>query len=264
MNKELAARCLILQYLSQCSSEDTQHREELDVAIECLKNTWEIHDFNYSIPNVHSLLDLIPTATYDTARAMELKQEGNALLKEGNLQGAMDKYTEAISVDPSQSQFYCNRAAVYTKLGDHNKAIEDCEKAISLTPTYANAYSRLGYAYYQLKDYEKAREAYKRGLRECPNNAGLSDSLNSLPPEQPKQSTPDLMSLLGNFAQNPQMIQKLMQGLQSPEVQRLLQDPEMQDLKAQIEQNPSAIISLLGDPRMQRFMEAAAAGMGSQ
>ena len=208
MDKEKIARCLILQYLTQCSVEDTEHSEELNVSIDCLKNIWAIEDYNVTLPNVHSIIDLIPSSEYDTERAMQLKQEGNTLLKEGNLDGAIQKYNEAIATDPTQSTFYCNRAAVFTKKDNNEKAIEDCEKAISLDPEYATAYSRLGYAYFKLGNIKKAREAYNRGLRACPNSESLKESLKSLGPEttrQQNQAPPgnDFFSMLGNFTQDP-------------------------------------------------------------
>lgn len=263
MDKEKIARCLILQYLTQCSVEDTEHTDELNVSIDCLKTIWELEDFSVSLPNVHSIVDLIPSTEYDTERAMQLKQEGNALLKEGNLDGAIQKYTEAIATDPTQSTFYCNRAAAYTKKDNNEKAIEDCEKAISLDPKYATAYSRLGYAYFKLKNIEKAREAYNRGLRACPDNDSLKENLKSLGPEQTKQQTQappgnDFFSMLGNFAQDPQMMNRIFEKMNSPEVQQLMQDPEMADFMNEIKSNPTAIFSKMNDPRMQRLFNAIA------
>ncbi|OHT00039.1 TPR Domain containing protein [Tritrichomonas foetus] len=272
MDKEKIARCLILQYLTQCCADDTEHRDELEVSIDCLKTIWGINDFSVSIPNVHSIVDLIPAPQYDTDRAMELKQEGNTLLREGNLDGAIAKYNEAIATDPNQSTFYCNRAAVYSKKGNHQQAIEDCEKAISLDQEYATAYSRLGFAYYQLGNVEKAREAYKRGLRACPNNENLKENLNSLGPDPSAGSATNnansgqmpggdvLGSMLGNFAQNPAMISQLAEKMNSPEVQQLMQDPEMSSFMEQIKSNPASLFSMMGDPRMQRLFQAIMGG----
>lgn len=37
------------------------------------------------------------------------------------------------------------RAAAYSKLNKHVKAIEDCEKALTIDPQYSKAYGRMGY-----------------------------------------------------------------------------------------------------------------------
>jgi tetratricopeptide (TPR) repeat protein len=37
------------------------------------------------------------------------------------------------------------RAAAYSKLNKHVKAIEDCEKALAIDPQYSKAYGRMGF-----------------------------------------------------------------------------------------------------------------------
>ena len=264
MDKEKIARCLILQYLSSCCDEDSEHHDELEVSIECLKTIWEIDDFSVNLPNVRSIVDLIPEPKYDTEKAMQLKQDGNNLLKDGNLDGALQKYNEAIKTDPTQSTFYCNRAAVYSKQEKHELAIEDCEQAISLDPEYATAYSRLGFAYYKLGKIDKAREAYKRGLTACPNNQSLKENLESLgpdpsPQQQQQMPNPDaMMGLLSNFMQDPQgMMNKVTENLyNSPETREMMNDPEMQTILQQIQTNPLSILSMANDPRVQRLFKA--------
>ena len=269
MDKDRVARCLIVKYLKECMNRDKAAADELSVAIECLTNVWGIDDSQLAVPGVNSLIDIIPDPKYDTERAVQLKVEGNDALKAGNLDLAMAKYTEAISVDPTQATFYCNRAAVYSKKGEHTKAIEDCEKAISLDPKYATAYSRLGFAYFQLKRVDEARKAYERGVRACPDNQSLKDNLKSLGPETPSAGAGagaapggDFLSgMLGAFAQNP-MFGQIAQKLQSPEVQAMLQEPGMAELVQQVQQNPAMLFQNLGDPRIQRLMGALMPGFG--
>jgi small glutamine-rich tetratricopeptide repeat-containing protein alpha len=57
---------------------------------------------------------------------------------------AIQSYTKAIELSPNNPIYYGNRAAAYSHLGQHVKAIEDCKRAIALDPKYAKAYSRLG------------------------------------------------------------------------------------------------------------------------
>lgn len=270
MDKEQIARCLIVKYLEDCAAQDKEHADELSVSIECLRNIWNITEPQIVVPGVASLVSIIPDPKYDTERAVSLKVEGNDALKAGNLDLAMAKYTEAISVDPTQATFYCNRAAVYSKKGEHLKAIDDCEKAIALDPKYVTAYSRLGFAYFQLKRVDDARKAYERGLRACPDSQALKDNLKSIgpEPEAPQGGAGGappggdfLGGLLGGFAQNP-MFGQLAQKLQSPEVQAILAEPGMADLVAQIQSNPASIFQNLGDPRMQRLMAAVMPGFG--
>ena len=249
MDKDRVAQNLIIKYLESCVESDSSHAEELGISIDCLKNIWGIENPTVS----YSLLDIIPKPSYDTEKADALKLEGNQFLREGKVQEAIEKYNEAIKVDPTQSTYYCNRAAAYSN--------EDCEKAIQINPNYANAYSRLGYAYYQINQIEKARETYKRGLEACPDNQNLKANLDSLGPEEKPQNNNATggMDFLSGLASNP-MFAQFASKLSSPEVQAILQEPEMQDLYQKIQANPASLMSYLGDPRMQRLMGAVLGG----
>jgi len=44
-------------------------------------------------------------------KVIQLKGEGNAFFKEKSFDAAIDKYTEAIILDPQNSSLYANRAA---------------------------------------------------------------------------------------------------------------------------------------------------------
>ncbi|EAY17757.1 TPR Domain containing protein [Trichomonas vaginalis G3] len=263
MNKERLAQCLILQYLESCASKDTEHQDELEVSIDCLKNLWKIDNPAVSIPGVNSIIDLIPEPKYDTDAANKLKVKGNEALSAGNVDEAIRYYTEAIKVDPSQHIFYCNRAAAYTTKGDYQAAIDDSEKAISLNPTFPKSYSRLGLALYKLNKIDEAREAYKRGIRACTDNQALKDNLASLGPEKPQGGAgngANMAEQLGAmFANNP-MFAQFAERLKDPSVQAMLEEPDMVDLLSQIQSNPAAIMSMMGDPRLQRLLGAIMGG----
>ena len=72
------------------------------------------------------------------------KTEGNTLLRESKINEAIACYTEAINLNPSNAIYYGNRAAAYTSLREHEKAIEDCIAAVKIDPLYGKAFSRLG------------------------------------------------------------------------------------------------------------------------
>ncbi|EAA27447.1 hypothetical protein GE21DRAFT_4466 [Neurospora crassa] len=72
-----------------------------------------------------------------------MKGEGNDEYKAGRWQKALEKYTAALEIDPSNkgtnSKILQNRALCYTKLKQFDEAIADCERAISLDPSYLKA-----------------------------------------------------------------------------------------------------------------------------
>jgi cytochrome c-type biogenesis protein CcmH/NrfG len=63
--------------------------------------------------------------------AEALKVLGNALLKTGNLQGALDKYCEAVAKDPGNYVAWANAAHVRLELGQVTEEVEACTKGIS-------------------------------------------------------------------------------------------------------------------------------------
>lgn len=79
----------------------------------------------------------------DKDRADSLKSEGNALMSQKQYQAAVDKYTEAIALDPNPV-YYSNRAAAYGGMGKHERAVEDARAALDVDPGFTKAYSRLG------------------------------------------------------------------------------------------------------------------------
>ncbi|KAM0299536.1 hypothetical protein HYE67_007612 [Fusarium culmorum] len=76
-------------------------------------------------------------------RLDRMKEEGNAEFKAGRLQPAIEKYTNALEIDPSNksmnSKLLQNRAQCKIKLKQYDDAIADCERAINLDPGYTKA-----------------------------------------------------------------------------------------------------------------------------
>jgi small glutamine-rich tetratricopeptide repeat-containing protein alpha len=80
----------------------------------------------------------------DKAQAEKLKQSGNAHMSGKNYAQAIDSYTKAIALDPTNPVYYSNRAAALASKNDHLSAVSDAEKAIEVDPSFVKAYSRLG------------------------------------------------------------------------------------------------------------------------
>ena len=66
----------------------------------------------------------------------ELKGQGNDALKAENFEEAIEKYTEAIKLDPQNHILYSNRSAALTKSGDYLAALGDAEKTIEIKPDW--------------------------------------------------------------------------------------------------------------------------------
>ncbi len=80
----------------------------------------------------------------DKAAAEKLKQAGNVQMSSKQYDGAIESYTKAIALDPTNPVYYSNRAAAHSNKHDHANAVVDSEKAIEIDPSFAKAYHRLG------------------------------------------------------------------------------------------------------------------------
>lgn len=54
-------------------------------------------------------------------------------------------FFRAINYNSRNAVYYCNRAAAYSRLENHEQALADSKKAVKLDPNYGKAYGRLGY-----------------------------------------------------------------------------------------------------------------------
>lgn len=110
-------------------------------------------------------------------QAESIKNEGNRLMKNGRYNEALLQYNRAITYDPKNPIFYCNRAAAYIRLGDNDRAIIDCKSALVYNPNYGKAYGRLGIAYSNLGKYEEAQQAYAKAIELEPENQDYRNNL---------------------------------------------------------------------------------------
>lgn len=100
-----------------------------------------------------------------------LKSKGNAAMAQKDYPSAIDLYTQALKLHPSNAVFLSNRAAAHSAAKDHASARVDAEAAVAVDPTYTKAWSRLGLARFALGDAKGAMEAYNKGI-EYEGNGG--------------------------------------------------------------------------------------------
>ncbi|XP_068606106.1 hsc70-interacting protein [Brachionichthys hirsutus] len=89
-------------------------------------------------------------------QANEKKMEAIDALGEGDLQKAMELFTEAIKLNPSIAVLYAKRASVFIQMQKPNAAIRDCDRAISINPDSAQPYKWRGKAHRLLGHWEAA------------------------------------------------------------------------------------------------------------
>uniref|UniRef100_A0A3Q2P463 Sperm associated antigen 1a n=1 Tax=Fundulus heteroclitus TaxID=8078 RepID=A0A3Q2P463_FUNHE len=95
-------------------------------------------------------------AQEEEARFTLLKHEGNSLVKNGQYQEALEKYSECLSVKSDECAVYTNRAICFLKLRRYEEAKQDCDSALQLDPANKKAFYRRALAFKGLQDYLSA------------------------------------------------------------------------------------------------------------
>jgi len=130
-----------------------------------------------------------------------MKSEGNAEYKGGRWQTAIDKYTEALEVDPlnkgTNSKLLQNRALCRIQLKDYKGAIEDCERAITLDPSYTKAKKTKANALGQSGKWEDAVREFKELQEQDPSDASLAKEVRKAELELKKSKRKDYYKILG-------------------------------------------------------------------
>lgn len=186
--------------------------------------------------------------------ATELKNQGNAAVSAGNYQEAIDLYTKAIELEPSNHVFYSNRSAAYMNLKNPEKALEDASKCISVKPDWVKGYSRKGTALQSLGKYEDAEQAYNEGLKIDPNNAACKDGMGEIlkATQQPGGGDP-----MGGMAT---MFKDIVGKVASnPSLKHHLNDSAFMEKLVAIEKDPNLLQTYMSD---QRIMQVFATLLG--
>lgn len=85
---------------------------------------------------------------------------------------ALADYSEAIRLDPTHSRALAGRGIVYGDLGRDDRALSDLSRAIELDPDFARAYSHRGGIYARRGENEAALSDYNTLLKLVPGAAG--------------------------------------------------------------------------------------------
>lgn len=91
--------------------------------------------------------------------------QGNRLYEEQKYQQALEKYTQAIELNPKLTDAYNNRGVIRYVLEDFQGALEDYTQVIRLNPDFADAYNNRGVVKYDLEDYQGAIKDYNQALK---------------------------------------------------------------------------------------------------
>ncbi|KAK0555249.1 hypothetical protein OC861_004939 [Tilletia horrida] len=124
---------------------------------------------------------------FKRSRKLEsVKEAGNAAFKAGNLEEAVQRYTDAIdlvkeddSVRPTSflATIYSNRATVYSKQAQYENAISDSTSALDIDATYAKAKRVRARAYVANKQFEEGIRDLEAAIQEAEHGSSERQGL---------------------------------------------------------------------------------------
>ncbi|KAI3961552.1 hypothetical protein MKW92_032746 [Papaver armeniacum] len=105
----------------------------------------------------------------------DLERSAKEAFVDDNFELAIDLYTQAITLDPSNPDLFADRAQANIKLENFTEAVADSNRAIVLDPTMAKAYLRKGTACIKLEEYQTAKAALEGGASLSPGDARFTN-----------------------------------------------------------------------------------------
>ena len=115
--------------------------------------------------------------TKEILTPQEWKEKGNTEFNKGNYEEALSCYSKAINLTTDENVekaiFYKNRAAVYLKQLEYDKAIKDCDEALKICPSDPKALFRRCQALDALERFEEAYRDARYVINADPNNKAI-------------------------------------------------------------------------------------------
>ncbi|XP_017875357.1 protein unc-45 homolog B [Ceratina calcarata] len=109
--------------------------------------------------------------------AHEWKEKGNAEFNKSNWSEALNCYTNALKLEKEDNSekaiYYKNRAAVYLKQEEYDKAVKDCDEALKICPNDPKALFRRCQALEALKRFEEAYRDARYIISADPTNKAI-------------------------------------------------------------------------------------------
>ncbi|KAJ4300003.1 Hsp90 cochaperone [Kalmusia sp. IMI 367209] len=185
-----------------------------------------------------------------------LKAEGNKLFAAKKFEESIEKFSQAIELDPSNHVLYSNRSGAHASLRDYAKALDDANKVVEIKPDWSKGWGRKGTALHGSGDLVGATDAFEQALKLDANNAQAKSGLDAVKRAIEAEARADgaggdPMGGLGSMFNDPQMFQKL---ASNPKTAPLLADAEFMGKLQQLQKNPNDAGIAMQDPRFLQVM----------
>ncbi|KAI4324971.1 hypothetical protein MLD38_030410 [Melastoma candidum] len=105
----------------------------------------------------------------------DLEQKAREAFIDDHFELAVDLYSQAISLSPSNPELFADRAQANLKLRNFTEAVADANRAIELDPSMHKAYLRKGNACFELEEYPTAKAALEKGASLVPGDTRFAN-----------------------------------------------------------------------------------------
>ncbi len=124
---------------------------------------------------VEERITLLTTGPSESQKkeAEKIRLKGNECISKKDYKDALTYYTSSIKLDPTEPSTFGNRALVYIRRKEFEKALEDSNNAILLNKDFSRGYQRRAEACLGLKDYAKAYIALRALAKKDPASKGV-------------------------------------------------------------------------------------------
>ncbi|PTB66314.1 TPR-like protein [Trichoderma citrinoviride] len=130
-----------------------------------------------------------------------MKEEGNAEFKAGRWQAAIQKYSDALDIDPSNKSMNAkllqNRAQCKIKLHQYEEAIADSDRAVSLDPSYTKARKTKANALGKTGKWEECVREWKAIQELDPSDNSVRQEIRRAELEMKKSLRKDYYKIMG-------------------------------------------------------------------
>ncbi|KAI3720729.1 hypothetical protein L2E82_31722 [Cichorium intybus] len=109
--------------------------------------------------------------------ASDLAAKAKEAFIDDHFELAVDLYSQAIIIDPKNSELFSDRSQANIKLKNFTEAVADANKAIELDSSNAKAYLRKGTACFSLEEYQTAKAAFTAGSTLAPEDKRFTDGI---------------------------------------------------------------------------------------
>lgn len=232
-----------------------QKKGDLATAIEFCKKS-QLEAFDKATVRLMKTMELekrkADTLAYqDDGKAEEAKQEGNTHFRNKEFGKAVIAYEEAVKRAPKNAAIRNNLAAALCKVMDFNGAKRAIEVALDIDEKYTKAWARKGDIEVLMKENHKAMESYKKGLGIDPTNAACREGLRKV-------------TAMVNYGQanmtEEERKERAAHAMADPEIQGILQDPVINQVLRDFNENPNAANQAMADPTVRAKIEKLIAG----